>query len=60
MHVVARIELAEQVLTWEGEAPDLGLWHFIAELSRQVGNEDSTGVVRRPHEMFVVVSRTSC
>ena len=49
-----RVERAAQALTWEGEAPAPGLWHFVLELRRQAGAEEE---VRRAYAKFVAASR---
>ncbi len=47
---VMRLERIEELLAWEGEVPQAGLWHFVAEL-RSPG---TTQVLKRAWAKFVV------
>ena len=51
---VGRLPEAERALAWEGEAPDPGLWQFVAELRRPGADKPA----QRAWAKFVVAQRS--
>ena len=58
----AGLEKAERSLTWEGQIPETGVWHFVMELrpvaSEGVERQDEPRTTRKAWAKFVVASRS--